>query len=157
MDIEILIYDRTDELRDRGGFEAENWRRGDPVVVKEVPATWGSREGKARWIEVGNAESDWPGHFMILRVTGVPGTIEQVRAFFQSEEFRAAHVLDLNFTAPDPEDRFVKTHRRIYRLNVADLPPPLRRDLDADSFTIIQATRLRAIMRHKITDDPVPV
>jgi hypothetical protein len=94
---EILFRSRTN------GPEAEHWKIGDIVAVKEDSFEWGVLETKSKWIASGRIGAEWGEGFFLLKLTNV--TVAQVEYFL--EEFAAG-------TATQGK-------RRLWRFDVASL------------------------------------
>jgi hypothetical protein len=100
------------------------YRRGDPVAVKPNGQTWGNAEVLP--------------DFYVVKIPG----LDMARAQTLLDDLREpARLGDLEFNAPDAEDRFVKRHRRRVRIVIEDLVDRVALERDGTVTTTVNGIR----------------
>ena len=110
-------------------------KRGDLVTIKENGAPWGRAESKQVFIAEGGDPSRWGtearnpgGQLRFLphpyHIIKVPTLTKQDVELLLQEEKRPTTPADKNHTAPDAEDRFIKVHQQVWRIDLDIVKPP---------------------------------
>lgn len=132
--------------RHKGPNSKTHHRLGDPIVAMPGNHTWGPREDKRVWVAAGKDPTAWPGDFFILRIKGL--TVRRARRFIEPH-YRPATAVDLEFGAPDADDRKVLVRRKRWRLVLSELPGALRKRLRRNGYASVTLGEVRPFFRHR--------
>lgn len=95
---------------------------------------------------------DWPGKSFLIKVTDVSDSnITKIDTLLHQESIRAASVLDKEFGAPDPEDRFVKRHRRLHKFDTSLLTTQEQDSITNDHYLTVTYSRFTELFKNKST------
>lgn len=125
----LVIMDR-DKISPGAQADRESYKRGDIVRVADDSEHDGDL-----------IRNPIMPPWYLIRVQGV--TKAQI-----------AHAMEPEMNALDPEGRQM-LRRRLYRLNVADIPAGARAQLLANRFLSVTLTQARVFIRNKTTDAAV--
>lgn len=112
---------------------------GDAVSVYPDSKVFAQFEDKRVWQaaeDAGSAVGPWPANFYVIDIPGMP--YESAKRLMQPYQ-RAALPGDIEFLAPDIEDRYVRLGPRRWQFGVNDrLPGPVRAALRRDEYMVIE-------------------
>lgn len=108
---------------------------GDPIVAMPDGHTWSAAE---------LLPPKEGGLFARVRILNV--TAEQVSERIQ-QLYEPAQPGDVEFEAEDPSDRFVRRHRRSWRIMVSELPNNVRRQLNVNGLYETDLATVRRFVR----------
>ena len=107
------------------------YQQGDPITAQADGHVWGNAETLP--------------NFWIVKVPSINLATAQAAVGVLFEP--AVEDVDDEFDAPDPEDRFVRRHRRRVRGFLNELPPPRQNDLATTGITTLSLGQARSVYR----------
>lgn len=136
--VELLVRSKNNTHVDPVKDERGCWKKGDLVVAMPDGHTWGRMESKAQWIAEGNDGDDWPGGFVILKISGL--TLAKAKTYIRS------HLDDITGET---------LRRSLFRLVWSELPQGVKDTLIADAEYTATLSQVKQFIRNKIDETEI--
>lgn len=132
----------------KGNDAAKGHRMGDVIAIMPNGHAWGAREDqRAHLAKYGNLDT-WSGNFKIIQIIDLSVADAQQ---YLTPRLRPATIADVEFLAPDIEDRIVQAARKAWSININAMPAIYKNSLSSTGYTSLTRNQITAQFRNKET------